>query len=373
MTSLKSDFANAIRCRELANLGALPLTTWSGPEGFTPAAAQRHRNFDAVCSESDRRVQALRDELRWLASIIESSDDAIITKDVYGIIKSWNKGAEHIFGCAAEEVIGKPVTILIPPERLDEEPRILQRIGAGKKIEHFETVRRRKDGRLIEVSLCVSPVRDERGAIIGASKIARDITWRKKNERNAAILAREAEHRTRNILATVSATVELSQADTPEALKAGIRGRIQALANVYALFVESRWSGAELNRLVARELSPYQTGGERLRIEGPPIVLNPTVAQAIAVTVHELVTNAAKYGALSTPGGKVVMAWWQSPDQSIAIRWTEIGGPAVTAPSRNGFGSQMMTGLINEVGGTIAFDWRKDGLRCEITVTGQQG
>jgi two-component sensor histidine kinase len=91
------------------------------------------------------------------------------------------------------------------------------------------------------------------------------------------------------------------------------------------------------------------------------------------VTVHELVTNAAKYGALSTPGGKVVMAWSQSPDQSIAIRWTEIGGPAVTAPSRNGFGSQMMTGLINEVGGTIAFNWRKDGLRCEITVTGQQG
>src|SRR5262249_20574173 len=154
------------------------------------------------------------------------------------------------------------------------------------KIEHYETLRQRKDGSLIEISLCVSPVRDEQGTVIGASKIARDITQSKKIERQAAILAREAEHRTRNILATVSATVELSQSDTPEGLKAAIRGRIQALANAHALFVESRWSGAELSRLVAQELSPYQTGGERARIEGTKTMLDPNVAQALAVTVH---------------------------------------------------------------------------------------
>src|SRR5262249_48571099 len=157
-----------------------------------------------------------------------------------------------------------------------------------------------------------------------------------KIERHAALLAREAEHRTRNILATVNATVELSQSDTPEGLKAAIRGRIQALANAHALFVESRWSGAELGRLVAQELSPYQSGGERAQIEGPQIMLDPGVAQALAMTVHELATNAAKYGALSAPGGKVLIAWSRSPDDSIAIRWTELGGPSVRAPACNG-------------------------------------
>jgi PAS domain S-box-containing protein len=198
---------------------------------FTAANAEWRRGFDEACRDTARSVQARRDELLRLASIVESSDDAIISKDLRGIIMSWNRGAEQIFGYAAEEMIGKPVTILIPPDRQDEEPRILERIRAGKKIDHFETVRQPKDGTLIDISLCVSPVRDELGTIIGASKIARDITQRK-------LLAREAEHRTRNILATVSATVELSQSDTSEGLKAAIRGRVQALANVHALFVE---------------------------------------------------------------------------------------------------------------------------------------
>jgi PAS domain S-box-containing protein len=335
---------------------------------FTKATAEWRRKFDEACCESDKRVRARNEQLRWLASIVESSDDAIMTKDLRGTITSWNRGAERIFGYAAEEVIGKPGTILIPADRRDEEPRILGQIRAGEKVEHYETVRQHKDGSLIEISLSVSPVRDELGTIIGSSKIARDITQRKNIERHTAVLAREAEHRTRNILATVSATVELSQADTPEGLKAVIRGRIQALANAHALFVESRWTGAELTRLVAQELSPYQTGGERARIEGPSILLDPTAAQALAVTVHELATNAAKYGALSKPGGKLHIAWSRSSTDSITILWTELDGPPVMPPTRKGFGSRVMNALIREIGGTIAFDWREDGLRCDVTV-----
>ena len=118
-----------------------------------------------------------------LVAIVESSDDAIVSKDLNGIIASWNKGAERIFGYAAEEVIGKPVTILIPPVRRDEEQQILERIRRGEPVEHFETVRQHKDGRLVDISLTVSPVRDTQGSIIGASKIARDITDRKQAER----------------------------------------------------------------------------------------------------------------------------------------------------------------------------------------------
>jgi PAS domain S-box-containing protein len=121
-----------------------------------------------------------------LASIVESSDDAIISKDLNGVISSWNKGAERIFGYTAEEAIGQPIMILIPPDRVDEEPVILKRICSGLPIEHFETVRRRKDGALIDVSLTVSPLRDEFGTILGASKIARDITGSKQAEQEIA-------------------------------------------------------------------------------------------------------------------------------------------------------------------------------------------
>ena len=113
-----------------------------------------------------------------LAAVVESSDDAIITKDVNGVITSWNRGAEAIFGYTAEEAIGQPVTMLIPEERVDEEPAILKRIRSGEKVDHYETVRRRKDGTLINISLTVSPLRDANGEIYGASKIARDISER---------------------------------------------------------------------------------------------------------------------------------------------------------------------------------------------------
>jgi PAS domain S-box-containing protein len=111
-----------------------------------------------------------------LAAIVESADDAIISKTLEGVITSWNKGAEHIFGYTADEVIGQPVTILFPPDHIDEEPAILARIRAGERIEHYETVRKRKDGTLLDISLTVSPIRAADGRIIGASKIARDIT-----------------------------------------------------------------------------------------------------------------------------------------------------------------------------------------------------
>ena len=121
-------------------------------------------------------------EKTWLAAIVESSDDAVIFKDLNGIIKTWNKGAERIFGYTTEEAIGKPVLILIPDEYQDEEPGILARIRQGERIDHYETVRRHKDGQLVNVSLTVSPVKDDDGEIIGASKIARDITERKCRE-----------------------------------------------------------------------------------------------------------------------------------------------------------------------------------------------
>src|SRR4029077_17925052 len=173
----------------------------------------------------------------------ESSDDAIVSKNLDGIITSWNNGAERVFGYTAEEAIGHPITIVIPEDRQDEERNILTRIRRGERIDHFETIRRRKNGSLIVVSLTVSPVKNAEGEIVGASKIARDISAQKRSQEQIATLAREVEHRSKNLLSNVLATVNLSKSNTVGGLKQAIQGRIQALANVHSLFVQTRWTG----------------------------------------------------------------------------------------------------------------------------------
>lgn len=322
-----------------------------------------------ITERKQNEVTFYDNELRWrsLASIVECSDDAIVGKNLDGIITSWNKGAERIFGYTAEEAIGQPITIVIPADRQNEEREILTRLRRGERIDHFETVRQRRHGSLITVSLTVSPVKNAAGKIIGASKIARDITEQKRSQEQITALAREAEHRTKNVLASVQAAVNLSRADTAEGFKHSIEGRIQALANVHSLFIESRWIGAELSAIAAQELAPY-TAKERLRIEGPPVLLETNAAQAIAVALHELATNAAKYGSLSGSGGGVELKWTHGADQQLIMRWTETGGPAVQVPTRRGFGSQVIGRMIGQLKGNARFNWRPEGLICEIAL-----
>jgi PAS domain S-box-containing protein len=315
----------------------------------------------------ENALDEIEQRLRWSASIVESSDDAIVSKNLDGIVTSWNKGAERIFGHTAAEVIGQPITIVIPEDRRDEERDILTRIRRGQRIEHFETVRQRKDGSLIVVSLTVSPVKNAEGKVVGASKIARDITEQKRTQDRVATLAREAEHRSKNVLATVQAAVNLSRADTSEDLKKAIEGRIQALANVHSLFVESRWIGADLSTIAAQELGPYAIRG-RVHIEGPAVLLEPNTAQAFAVSLHELATNAAKYGSLSENGGRVGLEWVHGADRELVLRWTETGGPPVEPPTREGFGSRVIAGMVRQLQGTVRFDWHPSGLVCEIAI-----
>ncbi len=303
------------------------------------------------------------------ASIVETSDDAIASKDLNGLIATWNPGAERLFGYTAEEIIGKSVTILIPPDRQDEETEIMARIWRGDRVDHYETVRRRKDGSMVEISLTVSPIKNAAGRVIGASKIARDITEHKRAEEHITLLAREVDHRSKNLLALVQATVHLAQADTPQALKAAIEGRIQALANAHTLLSQSRWAGADLYSLVAEELAPYcKDGEERIRINGPTLMLEPDTAQSMAVAVHELTTNAVKYGALSMAAGHIQIEWSSAADGRFAFRWTETGGPPVKPPARRGFGTGVVERLIRgQLKGNVRFDWRGEGLVCEIT------
>jgi PAS domain S-box-containing protein len=316
--------------------------------------------YQALCSLTKAHVAA---------AVIESSHDAILTKDLNGIITSWNTGAENVFGYKPEEAIGKSVTILIPPDHENEEPAILERIRRGEGIDHYETIRVRKDTTLRDISLTISPIRNTAGTIIGVSKIARDITERKRSEAQISLLARETEHRTKNILTTVQATVHLTQAENVADFKKAIEGRIQALATVNRLFVESRWAGAELRNLITEELAPYRrTDSARVSIEGLNAMLEPSTAQAIAVICHELATNAAKYGALSVEGGRIAIAWKTATDGRLVLNWTETGGPAVNVPTHEGFGARVVGRMIQQAKGEIRFDWRPEGLACEIVI-----
>src|SRR5690242_9136914 len=317
----------------------------------------------------ERALHETDDRLLRIASIIEFSDDAIVSKNLDGIITSWNKGAERVFGYTAEEAVGRPITIVIPQDRQDEERTILTRIRRGERIEHFETVRQRKHGSLIWVSLTISPVKNAEGKIVGASKVARDITEQKRTSDQIATLAREAEHRSKNLLANVQAMVNLSQADAVADLKKAIEGRIQALANVHSLFVASRWIGAELSAIATQEFAPYSAAGEkRVRIDGPQVLLEPDTAQAVAVSLHELATNAAKYGALSTANGHVDLKWSHEANGRLNLRWMEAGGPTVQPPTRRGFGGRVIEQMIAQLKGKSRFDWRAEGLVCELTL-----
>ena len=308
-----------------------------------------------------------------LAAIVESSDDAIISKDLNGVIATWNKGAERLFGYLEQEAVGKPITMLIPEQHRDEETRILERIRSGERIDHFETVRQRKDGSMVSISLSVSPIADGLGRIVGASKIARDITEQKRREEQIGLLAREADHRTKNLLALAQATVHLTNGETAAELKVAIEGRLRALANAHTLLAQSRWAGADLRNLALEELSPYCAADDdedssRARIEGPSLTLEQQPAQAIALALHELTTNAVKYGALSVPSGRIALTWRLQSVNRLAVRWVETGGPQVTPPTRQGFGTRVMTRICEQLNGALKFDWRADGLICDITI-----
>jgi PAS domain S-box-containing protein len=147
--------------------------------------------------------------VQHFAAIVKSSDDAIISKDLNGTIQTWNAAAERLFGYSVEEAVGQPVTMLIPPDRQDEEPRILERMRRGEAVEHFETVRRRKDGSLVDISLSISPVRDSSGRVVGASKIARDITERREAQRKL----QESEQRLQELLAAIPAAIYTTDAE----------------------------------------------------------------------------------------------------------------------------------------------------------------
>jgi len=319
-----------------------------------------------------------KDEIaQRLAAIVESSDDAILTKDLDGTVTSWNRGAERLFGYRAAEIVGKPIMQLLPDDRQDDEAPILARLRRGERVRHYETVRRRKDGSPIDISLSVSPLRDASGRVIGASTIARDITERKQAEERQRLLMREMDHRMKNLFALAGSLVGMSVRDaaSPEELATIVQERLGALARAHALTMPKGSAAGSndsvrLHVLLRAILAPYEGAGggqERLRINGDDVTLPGSATTTIALILHELATNAAKYGALSSPSGTVTVECIAKED-TLALIWDERGGPQSDEPGEEGFGSLLGRLASRQLGGTIDREWRSEGLRVNVTV-----
>lgn len=432
-----------------------------------------------------------------LAAIVNSSNDAIIGKSTKGVVRSWNKAATRVFGYQPEEMIGNSIRILIPADRQNEEDDILARITRGEQITNFETIRLRKDGTPINVSITISPIHGPDGKVVGASKIARDITeqvtmreklrasqerfrtladnishfawmadkdgyifwynkrwhdytgqtleqskgwgWRdvhhpdhldrvvarlqhswdtgepwedtfplrgadggyrwflsravpirdengeialwfgsntdvteqREREEQIRMLMYEVNHRAKNLLGLVQSIARQSAGDEESEFLSRFCSRLQALAANQDVLIKSDWRGGDVETLVRSQLDHFSDLiGDRIQLKGPPVMLKAAAAQTLGLALHELATNAAKYGALSNQTGRVRIAWRVSSGRKggrFAIEWSESGGPEVAPPSRKGFGSAVIERMSTAaLGAEVTFDFPPTGLRWRL-------
>lgn len=333
-----------------------------------------HNTVNSRGSVDAERDRVVLDANAWLAAIIADSDDAIISKTLDGTITSWNRGAEKLFGFASNEAVGQSIRIIIPTERWSEEDLILGKVGVGDRVDHFETVRRTKAGELIDVAVTVSPVRGPDGSIMGASKILRDITERNRVSERQSLLLREMGHRIKNLFALVSGLVVMSArtSSTVDELAEKLDGRISSLARAHSLTLpNSDESGANgtsttLSNLLHAILKPYADQC-RINLVGNAVTLSGSNLTSIALLMHELTTNAAKYGALSANTGILAVSV-VTDDHEVKLVWTETGGPSPSSePRKKGFGTVLEQASLRNFSGSIEREWRAEGLVINLS------
>ncbi|HEY4116091.1 MAG TPA: response regulator [Rhizomicrobium sp.] len=228
----------------------------------------------------------------------------------------------------------------------------------------------RADGRMRWCSISAAATFDAQDALQRVDGVTLDVTERREAEERQALLAREVDHRARNALAIVQAIVRLAKANNIKDYVYAVEGRIRALAQTHELLSQTRWQGADMQRIVNDEISPYRLrGAARISVAGPSVILPPEKAQVVALSLHELATNAAKYGALSNATGQVKVHW-ELREGKLALNWRESQGPATKAPTRTGFGMKIITTSVRQQpGGEVSFDWRPEGVDCNLKFT----
>jgi len=343
---------------------------------------RKTRQLEALNAELERRVAERTAELEASNARLQQSEQRRSLALAAGRMGSWDwdvatdratwdEGQYAICGVDPERFAPTldAIGLLVHQEDRERLRFALERAGAagGSCDAEFRIVR--PSG---EVRWCIGAAAatvDARGRAVRFSGVTVDITDRKEAEERQVLLAREVDHRARNALAVVQSILRLSRAESTEDFVAAVEGRIRALARAHTLLSQSRWQGADLSRLVEEEFAPYRGGdAPRALAAGPFVMLRSATAQTIALALHELATNAAKYGALSALGGRVSLTWELTAD-SLLLTWDETGGPPAGAPSAQGFGTRMIKATVErELAGQVRFDWRPGGLRCSMAI-----
>jgi PAS domain S-box-containing protein len=286
----------------------------------------------------------------------------------------WDEGHFRIFGVDPQSFAVTPASVqaLLHPDDIAELRKAMAQFNLGARSYEAEFRINRPDG---EVRWCVGTAAatvDKGGRVVRVSGVTVDITERKRAEERQTLLAREVDHRAKNALALAQSIVRLTRGDDVKAYVQAVEGRINALARVHTILSLSSWQGAEIRKLVDEELAPYSTG-DQIALGGSKVQLQPATAQTLALALHELVTNSAKYGALSTLSGRLSLNWRIQGD-ILEIVWEERGGPVVEKPVSRGFGTRSVIASIeSQLGGQAEFDWRSEGLICRLSVPLIQG
>jgi two-component sensor histidine kinase/PAS domain-containing protein/ActR/RegA family two-component response regulator len=283
----------------------------------------------------------------------------------------WDEGQHAIHGVTPGNFAVTPenLKVLILPEdweQLQSGMKILIENGQPHQAE-FRV--RRPNGEIRWCASTAAATRDGTGTVIRISGVTMDITERKDAEERQSLLAREVDHRAKNAMAIVQSIVRLTKANGVADYAAVIEGRIKALSRAHAILSDHRWQGADLTKLVDDELAPYRShSADRILVAGPNILLDPTTAQTLALALHELATNAAKYGALSLASGRLELNW-DVQANAILLNWRETGGPATNPPRKTGFGTRIITSSVErQLGGKTTFEWLPQGLSCVLRV-----
>ncbi|MFZ1079150.1 MAG: PAS domain S-box protein [Methylovirgula sp.] len=348
---------------------------WVNARGsFIEGAAGRIERILCLCSDTTEHRQS-ESRNAQLAAIVASSIDAIASIDFSGRIRTWNHGAEQLFGYAAYEVLGRKADFFVPPGLIEERDNMVRRLTEGEAVE-YQTQRLHKNGQLIDVWIRGTPMRRPDGSLFGASFIIRNVTTQKQREEHVRFLMRELTHRSKNLLAVIQAMARqsLSLHTSPEEFVARFTERLNGLAGSHDLLLSDDWAGASLIQLIRSQLQHYDDlFDSRIHLQGTDLILRPEAAQNIGIALHELSTNAAKFGALSVPDGTITVSWAVVGDgdnaRRMQLRWKEQSGPPVILPTHKGFGRMVMDRIAGQaLGGHSKAVFAPDGVCWELDV-----
>jgi PAS domain S-box-containing protein len=331
---------------------------------------ERKRVDDAL---EQSRLHALEQEQR-LAATYEHAAIGITEAAPDGRVIRVNEAICAITGYSREHLLTTKLFENSHPDDIEADREAFRKQVAGE-LEFYSVEKRyvRRDGRMIWVFVCSSPVRDAAGRLLYLVRVVQDITERKAAEQRQQLLIDELNHRVKNTLATVQslASQTARSAPTPAAFRESFEGRLIALSKAHDQLTMHHWESADLRALLTAGFAPYQAGPQRIVLRGEDLVLRPRAVLTLAMAFHELITNAAKYGALSTPAGRIEIRWQPTDGEGamLHIEWREQGGPPVAEPAQRGFGSRLLEGgIAAELGGRTRLIFAPEGLRCELDI-----